>query len=75
MKIKFTPQPYQNDTVAAVVGLFHGEGDLACKHIRRTDMLTDNVGNTLPVGPEQIQQDQFFNKSCRFIHFLNTPVN
>jgi len=55
MKLQFTPQPYQNDAVAAVVGLFHGEGDLARKYTRRTDMLTDNVGNTLPVGVEQIQ--------------------
>jgi len=55
MKLQFTPQPYQDAAVAAVCNLLHGESDLTRKYMKRSNMLLDSVGNTLPVGVEQIR--------------------
>lgn len=57
MKLQFTPQPYQDTAVASVVSLFSGEGDLARKYIQNTGLIGDSVGNALPVGTPQIQQN------------------
>ena len=57
MRLQFISQPYQDTALTGIVDLFHGEGDLARKYLRHSTMLTDSVGNALPVSIEQIQQN------------------